>query len=65
MNVLGQMLHSQKLFIQYEQNAHIAQGSVDKWTDFNKVYNPLAGFHTHLGDSIVYNCDLGLNWTLK
>ena len=30
MNVLGQMLHLQKLFIQYEQIAYVAQGSVDK-----------------------------------
>ena len=64
MNVLGQMLPLQELFIQYEQIAYVAQGSVDKWIDFNKVHNPLAGFHTHLWDSFVYNCVINLTFDL-
>ena len=62
MNVLGQMLHLQFFLIQYEQIAYVAQGSVDKWIDFNKAYNPIAGFHTHLGDSFVYNCAINLTF---
>ena len=43
-----------------EQIAYVAQGSVGKWIDFNKVHNPLAGIHTHIGDSFVYNCAINL-----
>ena len=29
-------------------------------SDFHKVHNPLAGLHTHLGDSFVYHCAINL-----
>ena len=47
-------------YLSNEQIAYVAQGSVDKGIDFNKVHNPIAGFHTHLGDSFVYNCPINL-----